>query len=280
MTNPLRDHLWLWCHPAGSHTRGVDQHGLPGRSTISPADAAAYLGIPNVLMVRYELEPQPPFRAHAQPLAAMRQVVWSIEGGGGGDVASVLDLIPILPNLQGVILDDYFARVTATARMGMAEAGGANQKPDPAFSTNALQRLRGQLAVGARRLDIWVVLYTHELEWEAVLHPHLQLCDLATLWTWNEAELAHLDQNFARFEQVVGRKRKALGLYMWDYGTKQPMPLEAMARQCSLGLRWLLEGRIESMIFLASCIADLDLEAVEWTRKWIAANGGATVRIS
>jgi len=27
------------------------------------------------------------------------------------------------------------------------------------------------------------------------------------------------------------------------------------------------------MIFLASCICDLDLEAVEWTRDWIAARG-------
>ena len=57
---------------------------------------------------------------------------------------------------------------------------------------------------------------------------------------------------------------------MWDYGQKAPMPLESMKQQCELGLRWLREGRIEGMIFLASCICDLELEAVEWTRTWIA----------
>ena len=48
------------------------------------------------------------------------------------------------------------------------------------------------------------------------------------------------------------------------------MPVQRMKKQCELGLRWLQEGRIEGMVFLANTVADLDLEAVEWTRKWIA----------
>ena len=56
---------------------------------------------------------------------------------------------------------------------------------------------------------------------------------------------------------------------MWDYGQKQAMSVERMELQCELGLRWLKEGRIEGMIFLASCICDLDLDAVEWTRTWV-----------
>ena len=33
------------------------------------------------------------------------------------------------------------------------------------------------------------------------------------------------------------------------------------------------EGRIEGLNFLASCICDLGLEAVDWARRWIAAHG-------
>ena len=51
------------------------------------------------------------------------------------------------------------------------------------------------------------------------------------------------------------------------------MPLDLMRHQCELGLRWLRQGRIEGMIFLASCLCDLELEAVEWTRNWIAQVG-------
>src|SRR6516225_5283153 len=95
----VRARLWLWCHPPGSHTRSPEQHGIVGHSTIEPVTAAAYLAIPNVPFVRYELAPQPPFESHARPLASMNQVVWSVEGGGGGDVDAALELAETLPSM-------------------------------------------------------------------------------------------------------------------------------------------------------------------------------------
>jgi hypothetical protein len=50
-----------------------------------------------------------------------------------------------------------------------------------------------------------------------------------------------------------------------------------MQKQCLLGLEWLRKGRIEGMIFLASCICDLNLEAVEWTRNWIREVGDGKI---
>ena len=47
------------------------------------------------------------------------------------------------------------------------------------------------------------------------------------------------------------------------------MPIELMEHQCRMGRKWLENGRIEGMIFLASCICDMGLETVEWTRRWI-----------
>jgi hypothetical protein len=223
------------------------------------------MGIRNVLFVRYELDPQPPFEAHARPLSALQQVVWSIEGGGGGDVTAVLDLTKTLTNLCGVILDDYFGRVSA---------GDATD----AFSLEAMRRLRARLDACTPRLDAWVVLYAHELGAEAKLRPHLELCDVVTFWTWTAAELAELETNFARFEHIVGDKRRVLGIYMWDYGAKRPMSVATLEKQCSLGLRWLQEGRIDGLIFLASCICDLPLEAVDWVRRWIDTHGQTVIR--
>jgi hypothetical protein len=56
---------------------------------------------------------------------------------------------------------------------------------------------------------------------------------------------------------------------MWDHGDGKPMSVTSMQKQCQLGLRWLTQGRIQGMIFLASCICDLELETVEWARNWI-----------
>lgn len=259
MRTPWRDRLWLWGHLAGSHS--PEQWGLPGHSTITPLAAANYLGIPNLLMVRYELEPRPPFEAHARPLAGLERVVWSVEGGGGGDVDAVVQLDRVLPNLRGIILDDYFTRVLA---------GGPEATGDGPFSLAAMKRLRQLLDSRPRRLDAWVVLYAHEMDQEPVLRPHLELCDVVTFWTWKAADLIDLEANFTRFEQIAGDRRKVLGVYMWDYGTKAPMPLPAMERQCRLGQRWLEEGRLDGLIFLPSCICDLNLEAVDYVRRWIA----------
>jgi hypothetical protein len=65
---------------------------------------------------------------------------------------------------------------------------------------------------------------------------------------------------------------------MWDYGTQKPMPIERMKQQCELGLKWLKEGRIEGMVFLASNICDLNLETVEWTREWIKKVGNEPIK--
>ena len=60
---------------------------------------------------------------------------------------------------------------------------------------------------------------------------------------------------------------------MWDFGAKRPMPVELMKQQCELALKLLRERRIEGMIFLATNICDLNLETVNWTRRWIAKVG-------
>jgi hypothetical protein len=67
----------------------------------------------------------------------------------------------------------------------------------------------------------------------------------------------------------VGRKPILWGCYLFDYGNNRPMPVERMKLQCELGLKWLREGKIEGMIFLASNVCDMKLPAVEWTREWI-----------
>lgn len=398
----VRDRIWLWGHAAGSHTKSVEQWGLAGKSTIEPVDAARYLGIGNVIMVRYDGVPAPPLGPYAQPFRDLEQVVWSIEGGGGDDVDAVLGLRDTLPNLRGIMMDDYFGRVprpsmwlaannpafpvhltmsvprplpldrikltqsdwptgdyrTAAIAVDLRvaadapwqevalgtlpneagrsitlglpgdrasavrvrvlgthdtegavscgltrvvlSAGGrdvselvtaaadseydghpagnvvsaADVAVESTFTLRALQGLRARLDTYSPPLDLWVVLYTHELGLGS-LREHLDLCDVIALWTWRAEDLPQLESNMDRLDTVIGDKRKSLGLYMWDYGVLQPMPISAMEHQCDLALRWLREGRIESMIFLASCICDLDIEAVEWTRQWIAAYGDA-----
>jgi hypothetical protein len=252
----VRDKLWLWGHEAGSHN-GI--YGLPGCSRMTPAEAAFYLGVPNLIMVRFHDRPAPPFDQYALPFRPLKRVVWSIVGAAGktdaGERQHVIDLATRNPNITGVMMDDFFTT-----------------DPDkPTLSVQELQQVRQQLSSGGRALNLWVVLYDHQLGFP--VRDHLALCDKVTFWTWKAHDLTDLERNFARAEQLAPRAGKFLGCYMWDYGQDKPLPLPVMQQQCEIGLRWLREGRIEGVVFLASCICDLGLETVEWTRQWIAEVG-------
>ncbi len=253
----VRDKLWLWGHDAGAHNEGW---GLPRHSRITPAEAACYLGIPNLIMVRYQGRPALPFDQFAVPLRALRRVVWSVVGACGQtdeqERAHVLDLAGRQSNITGIMLDDFFGSEPA-----------AGEASSPALPLEQLRALRSQLDVGGRRLSLWAVLYDHQLA--RPLGPYLDLLDVISFWTWDPVQLQALETNLQQLEEVAPTCDKVLGCYLWDYDKRRPMDLGRMRHQCAVGLDWLQQGRIQGIIFLASCICDLELEAVEWTREWI-----------
>jgi hypothetical protein len=252
--------FWLWGHEAGAHNKSW---GLPGPSRITPTEAAFYLGVPNLIMVRYHGRPSLPFDQYAVPMRGLKRVVWSVVGAGGQtddeEREHVLDLAARHPNITGVMMDDFFGSETSQA------------DDSPVLPADKLRELRSQLVAGGRRLSLWAVLYEHQLD--KPLARYLELLDTVSFWTWDCEKLQRLEGNLERLEELAPHCGRVLGCYVWDYGKKKPMPLELMRHQCELGLRWLRQGRLSGMIFLASCICDLELEAVEWTRDWIAKVG-------
>ncbi|MBM4034291.1 MAG: hypothetical protein FJ291_21300 [Planctomycetes bacterium] len=255
----IGNRFWLWSHEEGAQNAGW---GLPRPTRITPTEAAHYMGIPNVIMVVYGGKPQPPFDQHALAMSSLKRVVWSIVGDSSSkrndeatDLGEVLRLAARFPNIAGAMMDDFFHEPDAEGRVAR-------------WSVADLAGFRERLRAGPRPLDLWVVLYAHQLN--LPVGDHLRQCDIATLWTWKAADLANLEASFTHFEAVSFGVRKVLGCYMWDYGTRQPMPLDLFQHQYRLGVQWLRQGRIEGMIFLASCLCDLELESVEWLRGEIA----------
>lgn len=255
----VRDRLWLWGHAAGSHN---GEYGLPAASQITPVEAAYYLSIPNMILVRYKGKPEAPFDQYAIPFRSLREVVWSVVGAGGATEAAeremVLRMAEQSPNFTGVDMDDFFT--------------GKKDGKVAALTVPELEQLQKRLKGGRKKLNLWVTLYTHQLD--DPIQDHLKYCDVVTLWTWKAADLGQLEANFEKTAKLAPASRKVLGCYMWDYGTHKPMPIAAMEQQCEQGLKWLEEGKIDGIIFLASCICDLGLETVEWSRQWIRKVGG------
>ena len=251
----VRDRFWIWSHEAGAYN---GQWGLPKDSRITPVEGAAYMNVPNIIFVRYEDKPVPPFFQLAVPFWAMKNVFWSITGASGltsdEERKHVFDLAAQNPNITGFMMDDFF----------QGESGAS-------LSIEELTDIRSRLTINGIPRKICVTLYTHQILPQ--FREHLALCDVISLWTWKAEDLKDLEANFRKLKELCPDHELLLGCYMWDFGVKQPMPLDQMKRQCELGLEWLKKGDIQGMIFLATNICDIELETVKWTREWIRAVG-------
>ena len=279
----VRDRLWIFTVVAGMNNDRLEDGGVRGGSRMTPAEGAFYLGVPNLIMVRERGLPHRPsheknwkartsFEQYAISFRPLKRVVWSVVGGSGNikgdEVSWVLELAGKFSNISGVYLD-----------AGPATALG---KGVGALCPTELKSARDRLVVGGRRLEMWLTLYTQQIdpshpEYVTVdrpLHFYLDHFDVITLWTWNSDELRGLEQNLERLEKLSPGSDKALGCYLWDFYNRKPVPVPLMEHQCKLGLKWLQEGRIKEIVFLANTVLDVGLEVVEWTRDWIQKVGG------
>lgn len=257
----VRDRFWVFACPVNS-----DYPNVGGRSLMTPAESAYYLGVPNLIMVQCYPRPghddrftpfEPPFEQYAIALRPLKRVVWSAVGGGGVTEAKereeVLTLAKQTPNFVGVFMDDFFR-------------GEKAEKP-ASLTLEELQGLHRQLQGPPKKLELFVTLYTNQLD--LPIGDYLKLIDVITLWTWRPEDLVNLEANLTKLEKLAPHSRKMLGCYVVDYNARKSLPVAAMQQQCEFGLRGLREKRIEGMIFLGNTVMDLGYEAVGWARDWI-----------
>lgn len=266
----VRDRLWVFCNPINA-----DYDIVGRRSVISPLESALYLGIPNIMMVNQYPDPnikpgedgfyqawRPPFELYAYPMKKLlKRVVWSIVGAGGktnpDERREVMDMARKTPNIVGITMDDFFRK------------GGASLTPDQ------LRGIQHELKQSPKRLDLYVTLYTRQLNDPIV--EYLNQIDVVTLWTWETPDLENLESNLTKLEQLAPKTRKILGCYTTAFNPRHnprwtALPLPAMRQQCETGLRWLKQGRLDGIMIYGNFL-DFGWEVIEWTRDWVQSVG-------
>jgi len=408
----VRNRFWILGHVEGAYD---NQWGLPVSSRMTPLQGAEYLGIPNIIMVRYGDKPAMPFDDYAKQYSGTKKLMWSIVGAGGGtsreEQDHVVELAKKMPNITTLFMDDFFhdgditgggaekiwlaynkprfpvilslhfrmptiadeieltqsnwrtgdyrgsdiavdvrtdgiwnevvrgrlenrggavttlklpgypaegvrirffgtydtteaksvglsglrllndhqdvkipgVRIESTSTIPGYEPAGLLKsmsleefEPPASCSIWDLREIREKLTLSeGRKLDLGVSLYMSQLN--PAICRHLDLCDVIALWCSKTDELADLQDHFVKYRQLVPDKRTLLGVPMWDFGSRKPLPIDFMRKQCETGLQWLKEGQIEGMVFHASNICDMKIEAVEYAKQWIAEHGGEPV---
>ena len=265
----VRDKIWLWGHVEGSHN---GHFGLPSGldgSKITMMEACNYMGIKNCMVVEYDGKPEYEEGAnYAAQLSDCKRIGWSAVGAGTPvdfvvdhvkPIKTILQLSDKFENLKEVMFDDFFVG------------------DKPRVTLDQLHEMRTLIHERERPLDMWVVIYDFNLE-EYLHDEYLEYFDVLNFWTWKSNDLDSLEANLNKLRLRVPNKRIILGCYMYDYGLNKPMSVRKMAEQCQNALKFLKDGSIEGIVFLAGCICDLNLDAVEWTREWVTYVGDNNIQ--
>lgn len=262
----MKDRFWLWGQDAGSHhaAAGNASWKLPGVNRMGPVEGATYLGINNMCRVVMGGKPKPPFDHESTKLTSMNKVVWSAVGDESStrnnkktDLEEVIRQAEKYPNIVGAILDDFF-KMKKTAK----DIHGR-------LSLEAILEMRERLHnFHKRRLDLWVVWYKQQMDWD--VDDYLELFDVITFWNMRAcADYLELDRDITQMIERTPGKRRLLGCYLWNYGEGKPLSVKEIQRECEKYYAWIQQEEVEGIIFCSNTLADLGLEAVEWARNWI-----------
>jgi len=111
-TDTVCDRLWMWPRIQCAYD---NQSGLPnnGYSRMTPPQAAEFLGIPNIIFIRYGKKPEPPYDEYATQYRNTKKLMWSFVGDSSSGTSDaeqehVLELARKMPNITGLYMDDFF----------------------------------------------------------------------------------------------------------------------------------------------------------------------------
>lgn len=253
-----QDDIWLY-----PDTRGMEGRVPYGcRSRITPAEAAFILDTPNVLMIQCDGEPAPFSKdaiGYMESFCAMDRVLWGSAGSGGFRVGNeeefICQLAEKYPNITGVFMDD----ITSTYRKI------PDEKERQEKCVGMLREVKENLRKACRPLETYITWYWHEDPYPGMM----EYVDGISLWTWNSDELIHLKERFEAVEEKYKGKKILLGIYMYDFYNRKPVPNDLMELQCNYALELLKQGRIAGMIFEANSVMGVRLPSELWLREWV-----------
>lgn len=264
----LRDRLWMWGHDSGVYDGPKGVYNIPLSAPISMADAIKSMGIPNVCVIRGGT----PGEAYRSQFKDVKRIAWNLSAGSNKSYRElkeyVFGLREITPNLTGYYLDDFF-------RFGDKPGFDRNSEAEPApaaLSLEEMKQLHEETLAYKRRLDLAVVLYTHQLC--PAIKPVIRHADVVSLWIWTGADIQKIEENFKKYRSLVPDKPTLLGIYMWDFGGKKELDQAFMVKQLDYAYRLYKEGQIEGLIFHCTPLCNKGLAAVDYAREWIARHGG------
>ena len=155
------------------------------------------------------------------------------------------------PNIVGAFIDDTH---------GVA----AHEKATPDAPAKIKQALRRHNP----DLDLWIVVYTHEFENE-YWQDWVEAVDVINLWVWEYQNLVNIDEYVEGCRKVFPDKPIVMGIYIRDYPSRSPVPLDFLEIELNAILKHLDTGIMTGYNILGNCLIDQHPEQAAFIREFI-----------
>jgi hypothetical protein len=142
-------------------------------------------------------------------------------------------------NITGVYCDDLFG-LMKRFKFGPKEFGNIR---------SAIRNINPDL-------NLWTVVYTHELEkvdfWTR-MRPHI---DVVTLWIWNYENIDHMPEYVDKCRELFPDKPIIMGVYLRDYTKRIPVPVERVRAQMNGIADLIAKNKLAGYSILAAVLID------------------------
>ena len=263
----LRDRFWLWGHPEGRYNNNEENFGLMEDSRMTPMECCLYLGVPNTFMVPVGWQVNR--RQYNKSFKTLKNVGWEFfrKINTPELIEDYIAEAREFPNISCVVFDDF--------KFNMKKHSYDELKKN---LTEVISRLHNN---DVKRLDAWMVLYTHEFgvdgELDREFQPIMDLFDGIIMWNWEESHYKEIPEKFECFKTLTSKNRRMLGCYLYNFGESRQATGEAVRYQLDRYREWILAGEAEGVVLHTNTMADLDYEAYDACLDWMALHGDEEV---
>ncbi|MGQ9514914.1 MAG: hypothetical protein ACUVTL_07710 [Thermoproteota archaeon] len=256
MVELTTEHVWVWDGPAIDFPMGPSIMGLGEGTRYFHAKNVMYLFADTT---EFALNKLREFRKVVCDITKWKYVGNPISEGGryvflpSKDEALKLSKLSLkYGNVVGGIIDDL--------------GPGARTKPEDLRETyHALKEYNPTL-------QLYAVIYTHELD-RPIIGEYFPYIDVVNIWIWNNTkDLRKLDFYISQCADAFPDKPILLGLYLYDFPTQQPMPMELLEFEFNRAAQYVREEKIIGFSILASSLIDHFPETAEWVRRFLERN--------
>ena len=137
------------------------------------------------------------------------------------------------PNIIGGVVDDMIGNC------------------GPKYSRKIYMEMHDALKSANPNLELYGVVYTHELDGNPMSKRLVDCIDHVILWTWDKNHLMDLDVNIEKCLRLFPGKPIMMGVFMFDYGlTCLPNDVPSIQYQLEKARKYLQEGKIQDIVIL------------------------------